>query len=57
MVDLIAALNASVAKARTTRGQDADVHQLPRTTDAKKTAKPPAKKTATKKAARKPRSA
>ncbi|MEU2728548.1 hypothetical protein ABZ650_12595 [Streptomyces griseoviridis] len=41
-----------VAKARTTPGQDADVHQQPRKTDAKKTAKPPAKKTAPKRAAR-----
>ncbi|MET9445459.1 Ku protein [Streptomyces sp. NPDC006610] len=56
LVDLMAALNASVAKAKASRGEggDADVHEMP---PPKKTAKKrPAKKTAAKKAApRKPR--
>jgi DNA end-binding protein Ku len=55
IVDLMAALNESVAQARASRGEDADVHEMP-----KKTAKKqPAKKTAAKKKAtgRKPRSA
>jgi DNA end-binding protein Ku len=53
LVDLMAALNASVAKARASRegGGDAEVHELP-------PPKKPAKKTAAKKTtARKPRSA
>ncbi|MFJ3283660.1 Ku protein [Streptomyces sp. NPDC086669] len=54
LVDLMAALQESVSKARTARGEDAEVHQLP----AKKAAKKqPAKKAAAKKTARKPRSA
>lgn len=59
LVDLMAALNESVKKARATRGEDADVHEMPKKkTAAKKTAKKqPAKKAAAKKAARKPRSA
>jgi DNA end-binding protein Ku len=54
IVDLMAALNESVAQARASRGEDADVHEMP-----KKTAKKqPAKKTAAKKTTgRKPRSA
>jgi DNA end-binding protein Ku len=55
IVDLMAALQESVQKARVSRGEDADVHEMP-----KKTAKKqPAKKTAAKKkaSARKPRSA
>ncbi|MFJ9420659.1 Ku protein [Streptomyces sp. NPDC101249] len=55
VVDLMAALTASVKKARTGRGQDdADVHPLPKKRAAKKTA---AKKAPAKKTARKPRSA
>ncbi|MER5875419.1 Ku protein [Streptomyces sp. NPDC001910] len=64
IVDLMAALKESVAKARESRGEDATVHDMPKKkTAAKKTAKKqPAKKTAAKKAtakktARKPRSA
>ncbi|MFE2318600.1 Ku protein [Streptomyces sp. NPDC059441] len=57
VVDLMAALQESVAKARTARGEDATVHDIPKKAAAKKTAKKqPAKKTAAKKAAaRKPR--
>ncbi|MFF4146671.1 Ku protein [Streptomyces sp. NPDC001698] len=56
VLDLMAALNASVEKARASRGE-ADVHEMP--APKKKTAvkKQPAKKTAAKKSARKPRSA
>ncbi|MGW4825386.1 non-homologous end joining protein Ku [Streptomyces sp. NPDC004227] len=56
VLDLMAALNASVEKARASRGE-ADVHEMP--APKKKTAvkKQPAKKTAAKKTARKPRSA
>ncbi|MFB7576975.1 Ku protein [Streptomyces sp. NPDC056165] len=56
VLDLMAALNASVEKARASRGE-ADVHEMP--APKKKTAvkKQPAKKTAAKKPARKPRSA
>ncbi|MFI9824582.1 Ku protein [Streptomyces sp. NPDC052013] len=47
LVDLMAALNASVKKARESRGEDADVHEMK---PKKKTAKKqPAKKTAAKK--------
>ena len=55
VLDLMAALNASVEKAKTARGESADVHELPK----KKTAgKAPAKKTAAKKTtSRRPRSA
>ncbi|GHF36027.1 hypothetical protein [Streptomyces griseosporeus] len=49
VLDLMAALNASVEKEKTVRGEPADVHELPKKT-AKKTA---AKKTA----GRRPRSA
>ncbi|WP_318218962.1 Ku protein [Streptomyces sp. SCL15-6] len=54
LVDLMAALNESVAKAKEARsdGGDADVHEMPTKRTAKKA---PAKKTATKKTARKPR--
>jgi DNA end-binding protein Ku len=64
VMDLMATLEASVRKARETRGEDATVHDLPeKKAAAKKTAKKqPAKKTAAKKqakktAGRKPRSA
>ncbi|MCX4617687.1 Ku protein [Streptomyces mirabilis] len=63
VVDLMAALQESVTKARTARGEDATVHDMPKKPVAKKTAKKqPAKKTAAKKptkkaTARKPRSA
>ncbi|KFG71343.1 non-homologous end joining protein Ku [Streptomyces mutabilis] len=52
IVDLMAALNASVAKVREARGDDehADVHEMP-----ERTAKTTGKKTAAKKTARKPR--
>jgi DNA end-binding protein Ku len=43
LVDLMAALNEPVQKARASRGEDADVHELPKKTAAKKQ---PAKKTA-----------
>ncbi|GAA2919432.1 MULTISPECIES: hypothetical protein [Streptomyces] len=50
VVDLMAALNASVEKARAARSEDADVHEIPK----KKTAeKQPAKKTTTKKTTKK----
>ncbi|MEU0060451.1 Ku protein, partial [Streptomyces sp. NPDC006334] len=63
VLDLMAALQQSVAEAKASRGEDAEVHELPerKKAPAKKTAaakKQPAKKTAAKKtAARKPRSA
>ncbi|MFJ4368850.1 Ku protein [Streptomyces chartreusis] len=60
VLDLMAALQESVAKAKASRGEDADVHEMPR----KKTTKSqPAKKTAAKKSTakkasgRRPRSA
>ncbi|MFE4824791.1 Ku protein [Streptomyces sp. NPDC056704] len=56
VVDLLAALEASVAKAQASRGEggDTEVHGMPKKkTAARKTAKTPAKKT-TKKAAAKP---
>jgi DNA end-binding protein Ku len=59
IVDLMAALNESVQQARASRGEDADVHEMPK----KSAKKQPAKKTAEKKATakkasqRKPRSA
>jgi DNA end-binding protein Ku len=53
VLDLMAALTESVQKAKATRGEDADVHQLPEKTAARKTAK----KAPAKKAARKSRSA
>ena len=53
VLDLMAALNESVQQAKASRGEDADVHDMP-----KKTAKKqPAKKTAAKKTARKSKSA
>ncbi|AKZ59987.1 Non-homologous end joining protein Ku [Streptomyces ambofaciens ATCC 23877] len=56
LVDLMAALQESVSKAKATRGEDtgghADVHEMPKKRTAKKG---PAKKTAAKKTARKPR--
>ncbi|MFC9117662.1 Ku protein [Streptomyces sp. NPDC057092] len=59
VVDLMAALQESVQKAKTARGEDADVHDLPKaqkTTAKKTTAKPAAKKkTAAKTSERKPR--
>ncbi|GAA2321458.1 hypothetical protein GCM10010234_79120 [Streptomyces hawaiiensis] len=60
VVGLMAALEESVQKARVSRGEDAEVHELPKKKSAKKR---PAKKTAAKKAAtkkssgRRPRSA
>jgi DNA end-binding protein Ku len=55
VVDLIAALQESVAKARTARGEDATVHEMPKKKTAdKKTAKEqPTKKTAAKKTSKK----
>ncbi|MFD5949140.1 hypothetical protein ACFWAZ_07875 [Streptomyces collinus] len=59
-MDLMAALEESVQKARVSRGEDAEVQELPKKKTAKKQ---PAKKTAAKKAAtkkssgRRPRSA
>ncbi|MFE9614204.1 hypothetical protein [Streptomyces sp. NPDC006012] len=44
ILDLMAALNASVAQAREARGEDADVHELPKKKTAAK--KQPAKKAA-----------
>jgi DNA end-binding protein Ku len=58
IVDLMAALNESVQRAKAGRGEpagDADVHELPQPKKAAK--KQPTKKTAKKTAARKPRSA
>jgi DNA end-binding protein Ku len=60
IVDLMAALNESVAQARASRGEDADVHEMPKKKTAKKqpAKKAPAKKTAEKTAqGRRPRSA
>ncbi|MEU4490139.1 Ku protein [Streptomyces purpurascens] len=64
IVDLMAALNESVQKARASRGEDADVHELPKKKTAKKqpakktTAKKTTKKTSAKKTSgRRPRSA
>ncbi|MFE2645854.1 hypothetical protein ACFXDO_25280 [Streptomyces nigra] len=66
VLDLMAALAESVSKAKASRGEDADVHELPRKKAAAKkqtsakaaTKKQPAKKTASNKtAARRPRSA
>ncbi|MEH0557388.1 hypothetical protein [Streptomyces sp. B21-101] len=62
-LDLMAKLEESVSKAKASRGEDADVHELPnpkKKTAAKKTAarKQPTKKSAAKKtSARRPRSA
>ncbi|MGW4874617.1 non-homologous end joining protein Ku [Streptomyces chartreusis] len=50
VLDLMAALQESVAKAKASRGEDADVHEMPKKKTAKKQ---PAKKTATKKTAAK----
>ncbi|MFD4412448.1 Ku protein [Streptomyces sp. NPDC058475] len=61
IVDLMAALRESVAKAQASRGEDADVHEMPKSKKtAKKAAakKQPAKKVAARKTSgRKPRSA
>ncbi|MGV9278106.1 non-homologous end joining protein Ku [Streptomyces griseosporeus] len=64
LLDLMAALNASVEKAKAARGEPADVHEMPtKKTAAKKTAKKTTKPTAAKKttakktASRRPRSA
>ncbi|KQX77056.1 MULTISPECIES: Ku protein [unclassified Streptomyces] len=68
VLDLMAALEESVSKAKASRGEDADVHELPKKTAAKKTTakkaagkKQPAKKDAAAKKttghARRPRSA
>lgn len=55
LVDLMAALNESVQKARANRGEDADVHELPKKKTAKKqpATKAAAKKTTEKAAAKK----
>ncbi|MFI9344908.1 Ku protein [Streptomyces sp. NPDC052773] len=54
LVDLMSALQESVSKARASRGEDAEVHELPK----KPAKKQPAKKTAAEKTtARRPRSA
>ncbi|MFD5910194.1 Ku protein [Streptomyces massasporeus] len=60
VVDLMAALQESVQKARVSRGEDADVHEMPKKKTAKKqpAKKAASKKTAAKKASgRKPKSA
>ncbi|MEW2810935.1 Ku protein [Streptomyces massasporeus] len=63
VVDLMAALSESVEKARASRGEDADVHELPKKTAKKQPAKKATAKKTTKKAAakktsgRRPRSA
>lgn len=59
VVDLMAALKESVAKAKASRGEDATVHEMPKKAAAKKapTKKTATKKTAKKAAAKKPRSA
>ena len=64
VLNLMAALNESVERAKVSRGADADVHELPKKTGASKAArrqpakKATAKKTAGKKATgRRPRSA
>jgi DNA end-binding protein Ku len=58
LVDLMAALNESVAKAKASRGEDAEVHEMPKKTAKKATKKAPAKKAAAKKSSgRRPRSA
>ncbi|GAA4339505.1 Ku protein [Streptomyces venetus] len=63
VVDLMAALNESVQQARALRGEDADVHEMPKKTAKKQPAKKTAAKKTTKKAAakktsgRRPRSA
>lgn len=50
VIDLMAALTESVEKARASRGEDADVHELPKKKAAKKQ---PAKKAAAKKTTKK----
>ncbi|MGW0188135.1 non-homologous end joining protein Ku [Streptomyces sp. NPDC003362] len=63
IVDLMAALQESVSKAKASRGEDADVHELPKATAKKQQASTGAKKatakktTAKKTASRRPRSA
>jgi DNA end-binding protein Ku len=59
LVDLMAALSESVQKARASRGEDADVHELPKRAAKKQPAKKAtAKKTTAKKTSgRRPRSA
>ncbi|MFH9067524.1 hypothetical protein ACH4GM_40955 [Streptomyces coeruleorubidus] len=59
IVDLMAALTESVQKARASRGEDADVHELPKKQPAKKAAaRKTTKKAAAKKTSgRRPRSA
>ncbi|MDQ0688837.1 DNA end-binding protein Ku [Streptomyces achromogenes] len=57
VLDLMAALSESVAQAKASRGEDADVHEMPKATKTT-SAKQSAKKAASKKSpARKPRSA
>jgi DNA end-binding protein Ku len=50
VLDLMAALNESVQQAKASRGEDADVHEMPKK---KTTKKQPAKKTAAKKTTKK----
>ena len=57
VLDLMAALNESVQQARASRGEDADVHEMPKKTAKKAAKKQPGKKATAKKTARKPRSA
>ncbi|WP_406224193.1 hypothetical protein [Streptomyces canus] len=58
VLDLMAALNESVPQAKASRGEDADVHELPKKTAKKQPAKKTAAKKTTKKAtARRSRSA
>ncbi|MFG2732680.1 hypothetical protein [Streptomyces canus] len=51
VLDLMAALKESVQQAKASRGEDADVHEMPK--KKKTTKKQPAKKTAAKKATKK----
>lgn len=52
VMDLMAALNASVAQAKASRGEDADVHEMPKKAATKKQPAKKAKKTPAKKTAR-----
>jgi DNA end-binding protein Ku len=55
VLDLLAALQESVSQAKASRGEDADVHEMPKQKKAAK--KQPTKRAVAKKSARKPRSA
>jgi DNA end-binding protein Ku len=57
VLDLMAALTESVQKAKASRGENADVHEMPKTKKKVPARKQPAKKATAKKAARRPRSA